>query len=261
MTDQEGDPLAGVPVEVREVGPARFTPSGASTVVVTTGPDGIARVVLESDVEGTSVIVAEISPPGSAGSIRGPGAADDECEQPAGAGGAPQAGNCVSASLTVVWSHIDPPPPDICDDGVDNDGDGFVDLEDPGCVNAADDSETPDPHPVVEDHDRRINMRFRDWVGPGDEGLVIFGRLRLVDEEDNFRKCTQGQTVLIQRRVEDHWETRKTVTTNARGRYAGVVFDRTGPYRAVAPRSEIATETADHVCRRAQKVKTHHHRR
>lgn len=261
VTDRAGNPLANVPVELREVGPAVFTPSGAGTVLVTTGSDGIARAVLTSDQFGTSTIVAEISPPGTTGSFRGPGTADDECEQPAGTGGVPGAGNCSSQTLTVTWEDIHPAE---CIDGHDNDGDGLTDYpEDPGCDDESDFSE--DPFNGLDEarrHQRRINMRFRDWVGPGDEGLVIFGRLRLAEDGDRFRKCTQQQPVSIQRLVDGQWRTRKSVSTNARGRYAGVVFDQTGRYRAVAPRVEILIEdVARHACLRVDKRKTHHHRR
>jgi hypothetical protein len=46
-----------------------------------------------------------------------------------------------------VVGEFTPPPPTQCDDGVDNDGDGLIDLNDPGCDDAADDDET-DPPPV-----------------------------------------------------------------------------------------------------------------
>jgi hypothetical protein len=260
VTDRAGNALAGVPVELRETGPAVFTPAGASTVLVTTGSDGIARAVLTSDHFGTSTIVAEISPPGTTGSFRGPGAADDECEQPAGSG-APGAGNCLSQALTVTWEDIHPAE---CSDERDNDGDGFTDYpDDPGCEDEGALSELPfNGLDEAEMHGRRINMRFRDWVGPSDEGLVIFGRLRLSNDDDRFRKCTQQMPVNIQRLVDGRWLTKKSVTTNARGRYAGVVFDLAGRYRAVAPRTEILIEdTVRHMCRKAAKAKTHHHRR
>lgn len=35
-----------------------------------------------------------------------------------------------------------PPPRPACDDGIDNDGDGRIDLQDPGCSSATDDDET-----------------------------------------------------------------------------------------------------------------------
>jgi hypothetical protein len=40
-----------------------------------------------------------------------------------------------------------PPPKKQCADGIDNDGDQLIDLQDPGCSDVNDDSETPDPPP------------------------------------------------------------------------------------------------------------------
>jgi hypothetical protein len=91
---------------------------------------------------------------------------------------------------------------------------------------------------------------------------VIFGRLRLTGEDDGFHRCTHGQPVLIQRVVDGAWVTRKNATTNGTGRYTGVVFDKPGPYRAVAPRAEAFDDLGGfHVCRRTEKAKSHHHRR
>ena len=259
VTDRLGNTVAGVPVELRVSGAGAFEPSGVSSVLVTTASDGVALATLTSESDGVSTIVAEIAPPGTAGGFRGPAANDDECEQPAGANGVPAAGNCVSQAVQVTWVE----DAAECDDGLDNDDDSLVDLEDPGCTSGDDDSELPvhtiDP-PLVP-HDRRINMRFRDWVGPGDEGLVIFGRVRLADDEDNFRRCTQAQPVRIQRRIDGDWKTIKHATTNARGRYAGVVFDKPGPHRAVAVRTELFVGDVLHVCRRVEIEKPHNHRR
>src|SRR5919109_4160863 len=49
----------------------------------------------------------------------------------------------------VVKSNPLPPPPPNpqCADGSDNDGDGRIDLADPGCSSLTDDSEAPDPPP------------------------------------------------------------------------------------------------------------------
>jgi Ca2+-binding RTX toxin-like protein len=47
--------------------------------------------------------------------------------------------------LYVVPPEVPPPPPKRCADGQDNDGDGKVDLADPGCSGQADDDET-DPN-------------------------------------------------------------------------------------------------------------------
>ncbi|HEV2755803.1 MAG TPA: Ig-like domain-containing protein [Actinomycetota bacterium] len=255
VTGAQGNPMQGVPVEFRETGPATF-PGGGSLLVVSTDSAGVARASMSTDVAGTSVVVAEISPPALPGSVRGPGASDDECEQPAGPGGTPGAGNC-TASVSTVWTTAPHPEPE-CDDDLDNDNDGLIDDADPGCIDGTEAPFGPEPR----FHDRRINMRFRDWVGPGDEGLAIFGRLRLSDENDNFRACTAGRPVEIQRRLDGEWVTKKFTTTNQKGRYAGVLFDVTGEHRAVAPRVQVIDgDGVAHVCRRAQRVKTHHHRR
>jgi hypothetical protein len=256
VTDQLGNPMDDIPVELRETGPAGFTPGGTDSVVVTTGANGIATATLDAEGLGTSNLVAEIGPAGVPGGIRSPGTADDECERPAGSTGTPPAGNC-TASLTVAWSTM--PHDDQCDDGLDNDEDGLVDEEDSGCD---DGTEEPVDH-LDQRHPRRINMRFRDGAGTDDEGLEIFGRLRLVGGDDRFRACTAGQPVRIQRRgAGGGWRTLKSLSTNRRGRYAGVVLDRAAEYRALAPRSEVVREpqNAFHVCGRARKAKTHNHR-
>jgi hypothetical protein len=58
-------------------------------------------------------------------------------------------------ALTELEARVDalegteppPPPAPRCDNGLDDDGDGKVDLADPGCTDAQDDSESPDPEP------------------------------------------------------------------------------------------------------------------
>jgi beta-glucanase (GH16 family) len=62
------------------------------------------------------------------------------------------------------WSDDDetnapPPPPPACADGLDNDGDGLVDLADPGCSSTSDDDETNAPPPPP----------------PGDEPAAVAG--------------------------------------------------------------------------------------
>jgi hypothetical protein len=54
-----------------------------------------------------------------------------------------------------------PDPQAQCANGVDDDGDGKVDLADPGCTNAQDDSESPDPqcaNGTDDDSDGRIDL-------------------------------------------------------------------------------------------------------
>ena len=63
-------------------------------------------------------------------------------------------GNTFGAESTCdTWLGSPPPPPPPpppaaeCADGLDNDGDGLIDLADPGCVDAADNDETDAPPP------------------------------------------------------------------------------------------------------------------
>jgi hypothetical protein len=262
VTDAQGNPVANVPVQFRETGPGIFTPQGGSSATVNTDANGLASILLTSDVEGTSTIVAEIDPANT--TARQAGAGNDECERPAGTNNQPAAGNCISQTLTKEWTIVVPPDPE-CDDGLDNDGDGFTDFgEDPGCVDDQDNSELPvnppDEDPRKVRHDRTISIRFQDGTGARNNGLVVFGRLRAAD---GFNDCRAAQPVNVQRRVGDRWVTKKTTTTNRRGRYAVEIFDQASRYRAIAPRTEILDEDLNelHVCRKAFKAKRHRHRR
>ncbi len=70
----------------------------------------------------------------------------------------------------------EPPAPASCDDGVDNDGDGLVDLADPGCENSADDDEYNVPPPVPE---------CADGVDNDSDGLVDLADPDCDDANDN----------------------------------------------------------------------------
>ncbi len=262
VTDAQGNPVANVPVEFRETGSGVFVPGETNTTTVNTDANGLARAILTSDEEGESSVVAEISPSDSTGSFRGPGVDDDECEQPSGQDGEPAAGNCVSQALIKRWQP-EPPTP-LCDDGEDNDGDQLVDMEDPGCNAPEDGSEDPfnQADPTRVRHERRISVRFTDGTGARNNGLVVFGRLRLADGGDN-PDCIRQVPVNVQRKQNDRWVTKKSTTTNRRGRYAVEIFDLAGRYRAVAVQTELLDEELNivNVCVRALKAKRHRHRR
>jgi murein DD-endopeptidase MepM/ murein hydrolase activator NlpD len=51
-----------------------------------------------------------------------------------------QTGDTTSTTGTTTTA-----PPSQCSDGIDNDGDGLIDMADPGCTSPADNSEAPDP--------------------------------------------------------------------------------------------------------------------
>ena len=255
VTNRRGNPVANVPVQFRETGPAAFTPQGGDSATVNTDSNGLAYVLITSSVEGGSTVVAEISPQGTTGGFRGAGSSDDECEQAAGTNNNPPAGNCISQTLTKTWKVGSPDPE--CDDGKDNDGDQFLDAEDPGCTDGTE-------SPVNESlqtirHTRSISIRFNDGTGARNNGLVVFGRLRVAD---GFADCMKGQPVDIQRRQNDSWVTKKTTSTNRRGRYAVEIFDQASRYRVVATRTEILDEDVNelHVCVQALKAKVHRHR-
>ena len=64
------------------------------------------------------------------------------------------------------------PPPRQCADGLDNDGDGAVDLNDPGCIDSADNDET-NPPPASQ-----TSTWFRILGGPAEEsagGVAVYG--------------------------------------------------------------------------------------
>jgi hypothetical protein len=106
-------------------------------------------------------------------------------------------------------------------------------------------------------HNRAISIGF-DHTQAG-QRLLIFGRLKLVDSE--FERCIKNEPVKVQRRVDGGWVTEKSTQSNRRGRYEVEIADRTGDYRALAPRTSItdpATDTTD-VCVPASKRATHTH--
>lgn len=67
-----------------------------------------------------------------------------------------------------------PPPPAACDDAADNDGDGMVDLADPGCDDASDDDEFNEPPPPPANECRVSNRDSWGMAGEGcDVGTVL----------------------------------------------------------------------------------------
>lgn len=75
-----------------------------------------------------------------------------------------------STSFGFCANRDDPlPPQPACSDGIDNDGDGFIDLDDPGCDNAQDDDEynTPPQEPQCNDGNDNDGDGFVDLDDPG----------------------------------------------------------------------------------------------
>ena len=124
VTDRLGGPVPGVAVT--------WSTSGEGTTVSqesTTDSGGEARIVITSQVEGTTTVTASITNSST----------PNQCGQPAGTPSGAPAGNCTTTA-TKTWSNE---PASQCSDGDDNDGDGEIDHpDDPGCTDADDDDET-----------------------------------------------------------------------------------------------------------------------
>lgn len=240
VTDRSGAPVADVLVEVREEGVGRFT-TGGDSVVLTTASDGTATAVVAADVAGSSRLTAEISPPGTANGLRGPAPDDDACEQPGG--------NCVSAPLVVDWSV---PPPTECSDGVDNNSDGTVDMDDPFCQSPDDPSEGHfDPVSDIRVK-RGVTLSFGEWTR---DRVVLFGRVKNVT--DGPPECFAQAPVRILRRSGGRWVPQATVTTSGEGWYVVTLPDRPGRYRASALRFEPGMVDGSYVtC-----IRAHHGKR
>jgi hypothetical protein len=107
-------------------------------------------------------------------------------------------------------------------------------------------------------HKREISLLF-DHAGSQDNRvLVASGRLKVNDE---FEDCVSSQQVLVQRRIDGNWVTKKTTVTNGQGEYAVEMSDRQGRYRALAPRFEFIDPATDwlQICTKGVKEKIHSH--
>jgi len=76
----------------------------------------------------------------------------------------------------------DGPAPMLCADGIDNDGDGLVDMQDPGCNSAQDNTESPDPAP----------MQCADGIDNDNDGVVDLMDPDCDTASDNTESGTMG---------------------------------------------------------------------
>ena len=87
-----------------------------------------------------------------------------------------------------------PSPSPQCSDGGDNDSDGRVDLNDPGCENAADDSESPDPDlPACSDGKDNDNDGKIDAKDPGCDGSNDDSESPDPKPDNNTQQCSDGK--------------------------------------------------------------------
>lgn len=165
---------------------------------------------------------------------------------------------CALAMAACLAAIVPPAPataqsPVECADGADNDEDGFVDADDPGCAGPEDDHEFDGPVDVRAQ--RRVRLAFADWRR---DRLVAFGRVTVVGSGP--AECVAGVPVKILRRSRGRWLPVATSSTTDDGWYLVVAPDRTDRYRAVALRHEDVTAGGEYAtCGRAAVVKPHRH--
>ena len=160
-TDRNGNNAAGTAINMAITGPAEFDdPScfGVNTqfCTLTTGGNGMITATIRGTGEGLVTVNNEIAADAPDNDTAAD--LDDPCDQPAddpdtagaqpnGDPGAP-AGNCEDPATVTFEEGAEAAQ---CEDGVDNDGDGFTDYSaspsagDPGCASPSDDDESDDP--------------------------------------------------------------------------------------------------------------------
>lgn len=233
-------------VTFTESGTGRIT-SASPAALGTAGTGKVEVVTATTNTEsGEQTITAELTDD-VGDDTPGPDADTNECDRPAGFGpggvgvvsGAP-AGVC-EQTVTKTWEEQ---PVTQCDDGVDNDGDGWVDFpDDPGCDDAADDDESNEP--VVTQHSRTAeitNFKHIDLPGKKKPALMVKGRVTV---DDGFDACANQVPVKVQIRASGEWITRKTDSTNENGVFKVLVRHVHAKYRVVAPAIDLADEHGD----------------
>jgi GH18 family chitinase/aryl-phospho-beta-D-glucosidase BglC (GH1 family) len=93
------------------------------------------------------------------------------------------------------------PPAKACADGIDNDGDGLVDMSDPGCTSASDDDEFNDPEPI---------MACADELDNDGDGLVDAndpGCVNATDDDEYNAPPSPDEDLSVELRSTANWET------------------------------------------------------
>lgn len=213
VTDRQGNPVANVPVQFRETGPAIFIPQGGSSATVNTDANGLASVIMRSEVEGTSSVVAEIDPGNT--TARQAGANNDECEAPAGTNNQPAAGNCISQTLSKDWETATTPPP-------------------------------TSPTPPDDGWERSVDLEASKNRKRFGKSFTLSGTVELRDASNAPASCRAGVPVEIQRDVlggNDEFVLFDTVTTDSQGAFtASYDADRSANYVAFVGHSGAGNE-------------------
>ena len=256
VTDRAGQAVQDVLVCGRSSGVGFFSgnpvtggcgTAGGWTASSRTNAQGQVTFQTQSNAEGNQTLEFSINPGGD------PTA---ECTRAANqpAQGNPQ-GVC-SVQRVKEWTGRDTQ----CSDGEDNDGDGFVDLDDPRCTGPDDNTEGPfdEQQQTVVKHARRIGFHFEHI--PRNPNMVIAGQIKVPDGKNS---CRKSQPVNIQRFVNGRWITKKSTETDTKGRFNFIIVHKHKRHRAVAPRTfhDSADGSTRHVCKAARKAKRHSHSR
>lgn len=248
VTDASGNPVQGVDVSFAEMGPAAITSSGTTPAPDNDAPDGqeyrtdsFGRVTIvvstvTGDSFGSSTVTGQIT-----GEASGAPSATTECarevDDPAGA----PAGTCEDA-VTITW-QTDAPPPTLCHDGIDNDGDGYIDYpSDPTCESFEGVSEMVDDHSSVGTNVTiRYRPRLRRWEGAIGSPIA---------------RCQRGRTVLLKRALRDHRDPVAGADLSDRnGIWRITKGHRAGRYYAIARYKEFTNAAGDTVrCARDRSV-------
>jgi len=85
-----------------------------------------------------------------------------------------------------------------CSDGIDNDSDGLVDLQDPGCANAEDNDEYNEPPPTTQ---------CSDGIDNDGDGLVDLQDPGCASAEDNDETNGPAAEVMAEVKIADDWGT------------------------------------------------------
>lgn len=138
-------------------------PSAAGT----SGDEGTTSLDATTSTSGAtsaSTSVATTIDPGTTTTTTSAGSSDDGLDEESSAGTRTDVGGCPAPVCPGYGGVLG------CTDGEDNDGDGFVDLEDPECVGVCDDDESAFPSGLVEGNlDCRRDCAFDGNSGQGDD--------------------------------------------------------------------------------------------
>jgi hypothetical protein len=245
VTDVAGNPVPNVSVGFTETGPGRIiteTPTltnnaGEARAEVQTAENEIGQQTITGEI----LYDADNNPstaPTSAGSTVG----TQECEQPAGTGtNPPRAGNCTDTA-SYNWQPGDTTTDPQCDNGVDDDGDGFTDFpEDPDCDDSFDNAEAfgGGRFPTT------VTIRYnRKASPPAFKGAVA----------TDFEGCSNQRRIILKKKRPGRDRVVGRDLSNNKGNWAIAKRRARGRFYAIAPRKQFEANGATVICNRDESV-------